>query len=684
MNKYHYRNKELSWLAFNSRVLQEAENPDVPLIERIKFLGIYSNNLDEFYRVRVATLKRFASLDKNIKSILEDEPDVILQQIYERVHELQEHFSIVFDSLLKELEQEKVFFIDENQLNPEQEEFVHNYFANEVRPKLFPVIMSKDTNFSHVKDDAIYLAIDLSRFDDPVKTAAALVKVPTDDLSRFLQLPGNDDNEYIILLDDIIRVGLPEIFEVLHYKVNGAYTIKITRDAELDIDDDVERSYIDKVSRGLKRRKSADPVRFVHDSQIPAELLKAVTKQLKHSKTDSITAGGRYHNFKDFMNFPDVGSAKLRFKKRVPIRHKELIKHQSILSVLAEKDILLHFPYQPFIHVIDLLREAALDPKVTTIKVTIYRVAFNSSIMNALINASRNGKQVTAVLELQARFNEESNIYWSQRLADAGVKVIYGVQGLKVHSKTILIRRKEERKIARYAAVGTGNFNEDTARIFSDIMVLTKRSEIANEVDRLFDFYNTNYQIPKFQNLLVSPFNSRSKINSFINREIRIAKSGKKAMMIIKVNNLVDHRMIQKIYEAHKAGVKIKLIVRGMFSLIPNIESQKIKIEAIGLIDRFLEHARCFYFFNGGEEKLYISSADLMERNLDRRVEVACPILDEDLKRQILTTLDLEWKDNVQARILDNELNNSYKKRGSEKPFKAQDAIYEMIKKLND
>ncbi len=683
MNIYQYRNKELSWLAFNSRVLQEAENPSVPLIERIKFLGIYSNNLDEFFRVRVATLKRLATLGKNIKSILEDEPEVILRKINERVLELQKHFTAVYQKVLKDLEKEKIFLIDESQLDPEQEEYVHQYFANKVRPKLFPVIINKGSLINHLKDDAIYLAIDLKWKKDTSKKEAALVKVPTDELSRFLKVPSQDDNEYIILLDDVIRVGLPEIFEVLNYQVLGAYTIKLTRDAELDIDDDIGRSYIDKVSRGLKRRKQAEPVRFVYDAEIPKELLKIVSKQLKYSKTDTLIPGGRYHNFKDFMNFPSVGKNHLMYTPWVPIRHKDLIPHQSIISVIAEKDILLHFPYQPFIHVIDLLREAALDPKVTTIKVTIYRVAFNSSIMNALINASRNGKLVTAVLELQARFNEESNIYWAERLAEAGVRVIYGVQGLKVHSKTILIRRKEDRKIARYVAVGTGNFNEITASIFSDVLLLTRKPEVALEVDKLFDFYTRNYQIPKFQNLIVSPFNSRSRLIRLINNEIKEARAGRKAAMTIKVNNLVDHSMIQKIYAAHKAGVEIRLMVRGMFSLLPEIESEGIKLEAIGIIDRYLEHTRIFHFYNAGNEKVYISSADLMERNLDRRVEVICPILDEDIKKQLITTLNMEWRDNVKSRVLDNDLNNFYRKTSESKNFSSQLEIYKMITKMN-
>ncbi|MEA3445996.1 MAG: polyphosphate kinase 1 [Bacteroidota bacterium] len=683
MNKNSYRNKEISWLAFNARVLQEAANPDVPLVERMKFLGIYSNNLDEFFRVRVATLKRLSQFGKSLKSMFDEEPEIIIQKINYIIVDLQKKFAETYNQVVKEFEKKDVFIINEKELQKYHREFVHEYFVSKIRPKLFPVIITKNTSTGHLRNDAIYLAVDLESKTDPGKDKVALVKVPSDELSRFLHLPSENNQEYIILLDDVIRFGLPEIFEVLNYNVKGAYTIKLTRDAELDIDDDLGQSYVEKISKSIARRKSGAPVRFVYDRNIPLELLKTVSKLLNLSKSDTPIAGGRYHNFKDFMKFPDVGKPNLKFEHWPAIRHKDLVEHKSILAVMAKKDVLLHFPYQPFIHVIDLLREAALDPKVTTIKITIYRVAFNSSIMNALINASRNGKQVTAILELQARFNEESNIYWSKKLVDAGVKVIYGVPGLKVHSKTILIRRKEDKKIVRYVALGTGNFNEDTAKVFSDVLLLTSRQDIAYEVDRVFDFFSRNYSIPRFQHLLVSPFNNRTKFVKLINNEIRAAKEGKKAAMIFKLNNLADHRIINIIYGAHKAGVDIKLMVRGMFSLFPEIKSRKINIECIGIIDRYLEHSRIYYFYNGGEEKLFISSADLMGRNLDRRVEITCPIYDPEIKKQIIHNLNLEWQDNTQARVLDNDLNNRYRTTGEENKSQAQKEIYEYIKSIH-
>lgn len=684
MDLYQYKNKEISWLAFNARVLQEAANPKVPLVERMKFLGIYSNNLDEFFRVRVATLKRFAQLGKSLKSILEDEPEIILQQINEIILDHLKKFSEIYTQLVRDFAKEKIFIINEKKLKPFHREFVNTYFTQKVRPKLFPVIISKDTNTNFLKDDAIYLAVDMYHLDEPEKAKAALVKIPTGELPRFLHLPSHNGEEYIILLDDIIRFGLPEIFETLDYRVRGAYTIKLTRDAELDIDDDIGQSYVEKVSKSLARRKSGVPVRFVHDRQIPRELLKTVTKLLNFTKNDIPIAGGRYHNFKDFMNFPNVGKAHLEFKPWPAIRHKDLPEYRSIISLIAQKDILLHFPYQPFSHVIDLLREAALDPRVLSVKITIYRVAFHSSIMNALINASRNGKQVLAVLELQARFNEESNIYWSKELADAGVRVIYGVPGLKVHSKTILITRKEDKKIVRYVAIGTGNFNEDTARVFSDVLMLTSRQDLGLEVEKVFDFFSRNYRIPRFQHLIVSPFNSRFRMVRMINQEIKAAKNGKKAAFTFKLNNLVDHRIINKIYEAHKAGVEIKLMVRAMFSLIPKVESQNINMECIAIIDRYLEHSRYYYFYNGGKENLFISSADLMNRNLDRRVEITCPVLDPEIKKQLIHVLDLEWQDNTQARILDNDLKNAYRKLNGENTVHAQKEIYEFIKSIHE
>lgn len=683
MNQYQYRNKEISWLAFNARVLQEAANPKVPLVERMKFLGIYSNNLDEFFRVRVATLKRFSQLGKSLISILEDEPEIILAQIAELVIEHQKKFSEIYSQLVRDFAKEKVFIINEKKLKPYHREFVHNYFTQKVRPKLFPVIISKDTNMNLLKDDAIYLAVDLHHIDDPGKEKSAIVKIPTSELPRFLQLPSQNEEEYIILLDDIIRFGLPEIFEILDYKVQGAFTIKLTRDAELDIDDDLGQSYVEKVTKSLGRRKSGVPVRFVYDRQMPVDLLKTVTKLLNFTKNDKPIAGGRYHNFKDFIGFPNVGKTYLEYETWPAIRHKDLPEHKSIISLIAQKDILLHFPYQPFSHVIDLLREAALDPRVVSVKVTIYRVAFNSSVMNALINASRNGKQVLAVLELQARFNEESNIYWSKELADAGVHVIYGVPGLKVHSKTILITRKEDKKIVRYSAIGTGNFNEDTARVFSDVLLLTSRQDLGMEVEKIFDFFTRNYRIPRFQHLIVSPFNSRARLVRMINQEMKAAKNGKKAAFTFKLNNLVDHRIINKIYEAHKAGVEVKLIVRAMFSLIPEVKSQKIKLDCIGTIDRYLEHSRYYYFYNGGKENLFISSADLMNRNLDRRVEITCPIYDPEIKKQLIHVINLEWQDNTQTRILDNDLKNQYRISDGENKIQAQKEIYEFIKGLH-
>jgi polyphosphate kinase len=681
MKKIALKNKELSWLAFNERVLQEAENPQVPLVERIKFLGIFSNNQDEFFRVRVATLRKFAEFTKGLETPSGEKPEKILEKIYRIVLEQQKRVIANFNACVKELENHQIYLVNEKQLNEEQTRFVFRHFSESVRPKIFPIILSKDSRLGELRDDNVYLVIDLLDPAEQVKRTA-LLKIPTDMLDRFIELPSVGENRYIILLDDVIRLCLHEIFDVIQYTVKGAYTFKFTRDAELDIQDDLDKSYLEKIDKGIRKRIQGQTVRFVYDKEMPIHLLKQVTRLLNINSIESGIAGGRYHNFKDFINFPDLGKKELRYVKWEPIRHRDLIKHHSMFSILKQRDLLLHFPYHPFIHILDLLREAAIDPSVKSIAITIYRVAYNSSVMNALINASRNGKQVTAILELQARFNEESNIYWSKRLEASGVKVIFGVPGLKVHSKALLIKRKEDKKLVQYAAIGTGNFNEDTAKVFSDIFLLTSNTELTSEVDKIFRFFSSNYIISRFKHLLVAPFNIRYQLNKLIQDEIKAAKAGKPAAITLKMNNLVDAKIITKLYEAKNAGVSIRLMVRGMFSLIPRHPGMKGSIPAVAIIDRYLEHARIFHFHNQGKDLIFISSADLMERNLDRRVEVICPIYDTDLKAYLIQIMEMEWMDNTQARKLDNDLSNTYRKSPEGEPFQLQQKIYEMLKAL--
>jgi len=673
----NYRAKEISWLSFNERLLQEAERKEVPLIERIKFLGIYSNNLDEFFRVRVAILKRLAKLGKEAE-LYGGKPSDILQTIHRIVIRQSRYFYSIYEKILKDLENEDIFLINEMQLNDEYGEFVRAYFEKRVRPLLMPVIISEERGLPDLKDEAIYLAIHLKKKNHK-KFVAALIEVPTEAINRFILLPKTNHKQYIIILDDVIRYELRDIFYMYDYDEIGAYTIKLTRDAELEIDDEVSENYVKKISLGLEKRKDAHPVRFVHDKEMPDELLSLLLRKLKFSKDDVVIRGGRYHNFKDFVNFPKIGGEHLVYNVFSPIRHPHIKKAIPFIQVLKKRDILFHFPYHPFDHFIDILREASIDPFVKEIKITIYRVAKYSNVINALINAARNGKKVTAVLELQARFDEKANIKWANRLKDEGVKVMYGVPGLKVHSKLVFIDRKEKKQEMSYAAVGTGNFNEESATVFSDHLLFTSNAEIVKEVANIFLFFERNFRIPRFKHLLVAPFYLRNKMIRLINQEIQNVQDGKKAFIYLKLNNLVDLRMIQYLYKAKSKGVEVRLNIRGMFSMLPDFHSDCKPIPAIGIIDRFLEHSRIFIFGNQGQPKIWLSSADLMGRNLDRRVEVACPVYDSNLKDELLKMFDIQWKDNCSARILDNELSNELIKRRG-RNIKSQHAFYTFLK----
>jgi len=543
-----YINKEISWLSFNARVLQEADNESVPLIERIKFLGICSSNLDEFYRVRVATLNRLSHLGKKAKKIVGDNPDAILKDITRIALDQHKKFGRIFRQLTRELAAEGIFIINETRLNKEQREFVRSYFQEVVRPHLFPIMLDQVESAPELQDRTIYLAIAMSKNDGSEKTKYALIKIPSDVLPRFLILPATNHKNYVMMLDDVIRFGLADIFSIFPYERYDAYTIKITRDAELDIDDDVSESYINKIHKSLKQRAEGNPVRFIYDSRMPESFLNLLTELLNISKHDTIITGSKYHNNRDLMNFPNIGGKHLRYEPIETIRCRQFETKSSVFSVLRKQDILLHYPYQSFGHVIDLLREASIDPKVISIKTTVYRVAKYSSIMNALINAVRNGKSVTAVLELQARLDEETNIFWANKLQEEGVKVIFGIPGLKVHSKTCLIKRREKNKEVFYAVIGTGNFNEDTARIYSDHSLLTHNRKITRDVAKVFDFIENTYLASSYKHLIVSPNYSRKSFSKLIRNEINNAEAGKEAYIIIKLNNLVDPQIINLLY----------------------------------------------------------------------------------------------------------------------------------------
>ncbi len=677
-NKIPLINREISWLSFNERVLQEAMDKSNPIIERFRFLGIFSNNLDEFFRVRVASVKRMIKYGKGLKQLLHDNPAEILEQINDIVLNQQQQFEQVFEALKQELEDNGVFFINEKQLTAEQGEYVRNFFKENVRQTLVPLILDKKRPFPEVKGKAIYLAIKLyNDLLDAKDVMYALIEIPSKDIGRFVLLPEKDHKKYIILLDDVIRYCLDDVFDIFNYTHYDAYTIKFTRDAELDIDsDDISESVVERLEKSLKNRKKGEPVRFIYDAKIPYDLLNFIITKNKITKDDTIIPGGRYHNFKDFMQFPDIGLPDSTFPPLKPLEHRFIESKRNIFEAVFERDILLAYPFQRFDYVIELLSEAAMHPKVTSIKINIYRLANRSKIINALINAAKNGKKVTAIIELQARFDEENNIKWSEILQENGVRVIFGVPGLKVHSKLILITLKNNRKIKRIAHIGTGNFHEGTAKIYTDLSLLTANPSITNEVNKVFRFFKTNYERSLYRQLLVSPFNVRRKLTLLINREIKNAKAGKPAYIILKLNNLVDDEMIKKLYDASAAGVKITLIIRGICSLVPGVKGVSENIKAVSIVGRFLEHSRVMIFCNNNHEEIYITSADWMHRNLSRRVEVGVPVFDKKVAKTIRDIINMQLKDDTKARIINAGQTNEYVK-GKKGTFNSQIETYQ-------
>lgn len=672
-------NRELSWLSFNERVLQEAADPSVPILERIRFLGIFSNNLDEFFRVRVATIKRILKYGGSRKAVLGGSPKTILMQIQKIASDQHIRFDNIYKAILAHLEaKHNIFKLNETTLDAEQGEFVKNYFQEKVRSRLTPIMLNGQSKFPKLQDRTIYLAIKLaSQATGEVKYA--LMLVPADVVPRFLVLPEKNGKKYFMLLDDVIRFNLRDIFYIFQFDKIEAFTIKVTLDAELDIDNDVSKGFIENIARSLKKREIAPPVRFVYDQTMPPDLFSFIIDRLHLTEEDNIIAGARYHNFKDFMNFPDLGIKGGRYPALQPLSHRHLKPGTSIFSQIAGRDVLLHYPYHSFHHFTDFLREAAIDPKVKSIKITLYRVTEESTVVNALINALRNGKEVTAVVELQARFDEQTNIYWANRLAEEGAKVIYGVKGLKVHAKLCLISRKEGGKQVLYGHIGTGNFNEVTARTYCDHSLFTCDPRITREIDAMFDFFGNNLEVGKYKHLLVAPFTIRKKLTKLINNEIKNARSGKAAYILLKLNSLVDPDMIKKLYQASRAGVQIKMIIRGICSLIPGKKDLSENIEAISIVDRFLEHSRIYIFCNGGEEKYFLSSADWMTRNLDHRSEAACPVYDKELQQELKDFFEIQFSDNVKARLLDAEQKNQYC-RNAEKPVRSQEEIYNYLK----
>ena len=675
--------RDISWLSFNNRVLQEAADDTVPLLERIKFLGIFSNNLDEFFRVRVAALQRMAELGNKAKMHLEINPESILEDIQEIVLNQQREFDRIWNEILRELKKQKIFLLKDTQLNKTQQQFVLNYFNDEVRGNVIPLIIESIHSFPFLNDKSIYLACTLSKKDKSVAKRFALLSVPARRLPRFVVLPSKSTEKQLILLEDVIRFCLPTIFSFFGYDTFSAHIIKVTRDAEIDLDNDVSTSLIQKIEKGLKNRKKGKPVRFVFDKAIDPSLLTYLVKRLGLSRKDNLIPGGRIHNFKDFMNFPSEVFNEKKVRKK-PFIHPKLNNVTSVSHVVLKQDILLNFPYHSFETIIDLLREAAIDPTVQSIKVTCYRLASRSKIVNALTNAVRNGKKVTAVIELRARFDEEANLEWKEELEEAGVNVLLGIPNMKVHAKLCIIKKKIGTKIIEYGFISTGNLNERTAKVYGDHCLLSANTSIMVDINKIFRYLeNPAINLPILstcKTLLVSPVSMRKQLLQLINKEIYFAKKKKHASITLKLNSLSDEVMIDKLYDAAKAGVEINLIVRGIFCMLTQNKQFK-KVEAISIVDEYLEHARVMVFNHGGNEKAFISSADWMTRNIDHRIEAACPILSKELIEEIKDILKIQLSDNIKARILDNTLANNYVNPRNTKKVQSQVEIYNYLRK---
>ena len=671
-------NRELSWLSFNERVLQEAMDPTVPLTERMRFLGIYSNNLDEFFRVRVANLKRIIEVKNEKVQGFKGTAEDLYIEIRKVVLKQQQLFENAYEQIKSEFQKDNIHFIDESACTTLELKELDDFFHEQLKHAIFPILLDKKRPLPKLRDYSIYLGV---KIVSKTKVRYALIQIPTDYSRFFILRKGEQTN--VILIDDIIRLYLNEIFAVYQADQIEAYTFKFTRDAELDLDDDLSLSFFEKIEKSLKQRKKGQPVRFVYDAQMPNDLLLFLLQQLNLKKGVNTIPGGRYHNFKDFIRFPDFGNTSYRFQPQIPSPHPDFINCKSLISKINTKDVLLHFPYQQFDHVVDLLREASLDAKVKEIKINIYRVAKNSEVMNALLACIFNGKQVTVIFELQARFDEENNLWWSNRLKEYGANVIYGLQNLKVHSKLLQIKRSSEGKITYITYIGTGNFNEATAGIYTDLGLLTADKEISLEVSRVFGMLENNLERHAFRHLLVSPFNTRRKLMALIEREIKFAKAKKPAHIRLKFNNLTDIKMIDKLYAASKAGVKIELIIRGICCLKPGVKGLSDNISAISIVDRYLEHARFFIFSNNGKPEYFISSADWMERNLDQRVEVGTILKDPAIQQQIDLIFEYQLKGSVKARSISADYKNAYSKRNLP-PFHAQRELYEHYKRLSE
>ncbi len=659
MRKYTFKNRELSWLDFNERVLQEAADITVPLIERLRFIGIFSNNLDEFYKVRYATVKRLALSKKKVKKFYKGEnAKDLLNLITERAIELQNRSNLILDFILKDLEKENIFIVDEQAIPKDSISYIKSFFLDKIQPKLKIVLLNEKDDFPQLSESSCFLIIKVESKNKNLNYA--IVQFP-DKFERFIVIK-NQDVKYVIMIDDIIRHHLFEIFKIFNPSNISANMIKFSRDAELDFDDDISKSYLEKISQSVKDRLKGDPLRFVYDKEIDPNTLKFLLEKMNiNSEIDSIIPGGKYHNKKDYMNFPILNND-LAYDKIEQLVIKDFYKHKTVFESIDERDFLVHTPFHKFNHILTFLSEASIDPEVKRICITIYRLSKLSSVANTLINAAKNGKEVVVQIELQARFDETNNIDYAKLMQDQGVKLIFGIPTLKVHAKVCVVEKLINNKILKYGFISTGNFNESTAKIYTDFTIFTSNQSLLDEISNVFEFFSFNYKKFKYEKLIISPYNTKKFFKSLIKNEIKNAKRGKDAFIKIKLNNITNYEMIKELYKAAEEGVKIYLIVRGICCLIPDQKNTHNNIELISIVDKFLEHTRMFIFCNNGKNKTYISSADWMTRNLDNRVEVTIPIEDEKISNQLNEIFSIYWNDNQKSRCVNSENNNEYRK----------------------
>ncbi|MBO8446511.1 MAG: RNA degradosome polyphosphate kinase [Bacteroidetes bacterium] len=671
-----YIERDLSWMYFNHRILQEAAREDVPLLERIGFLGIYSNNLDEFFRVRVATLSRIAECENRSLKNEQAKAMTLIKQINKLVKLYSKEFEEIMARITDALAKENIFILREDMLSTEQEAFITRYFRHQLGGLIGPVWLSAVKQLTNEADDNIFFAVELQK-EGKNNPDYAVIELPVSDCGRFVRLPDNDGKSYIMYLDDVVRYCLPMIFAGMRYDSIKAYAFKFTKDAEMELDNDLRNGMLQKISKGVKSRRKGEAMRVSYDKEMPKALVKKVMNKLNLDSLDTVLAGGRYYNHKDLMSFPDCGRNDLKYPAWPPLEKPGLSGNESLISGIQQNDKFIHVPYHSFDYYIRVLQEAAVSKQVTGIQTTLYRLAKNSKVVKALICAAKNGKKVTVVIELLARFDESPNIEWSKRMQDAGIHVIFGVEGLKVHSKITHIAMKNGNDIA---CISTGNFHEGNAKVYTDYMLMTAAKTIVSDVANVFEFIEKPYSVVRFKELLLSPNEMKRKFVKLINDEIRNKQMGKPAYIRIKINHITDPVMVRKLYEASQAGVDIDLLVRGNCSLktgIPGV-SDNIRIHAI--IDRYLEHSRIFIFAAGGEDKTFIGSADWMPRNLDNRIEVVTPVYDPEIKHDLRMVVDFGLRDNVQGRIVDGTGSNTMYKPENEPPFRSQEKLYEFYK----